>query len=151
MIDADSLIEEYVEMKRYVEEEKPYWMNLTGGTSFGGPLRFELENYFPGAHYKKAIDQVSEEEARDRVRTDGGRQTQYYWVGETGVLYHSEIDGDLVNPFFDTMYDAEQFLESQAEQHGEERYSGMVLRKTGHRKVEEATEVLTSQSGLTDW
>jgi len=26
-----------------VEEEKPYWMNLTGGTTFSGPLRYELE------------------------------------------------------------------------------------------------------------
>ena len=29
--------------------------------------------------------------------------------------------------------------------------SEMVLRKSGNRKVEEATEVLTEQSGLTEW
>jgi hypothetical protein len=51
-----------------VEEEKPYWMNLTGGTSFSGPLRFELENYFPEAHYKQAIDQAFKEKAEDEIR-----------------------------------------------------------------------------------
>jgi len=45
-----------------VEEEKPYWMNLTGGTSFSGELRYELENYFPEAHYKLAVDQALEDE-----------------------------------------------------------------------------------------
>jgi len=45
-----------------VEEEKPYWMNLTGGTTFSGELRYELENYFPEAHYKKAVDQALEDE-----------------------------------------------------------------------------------------
>jgi len=59
-----------VEEKQFVEEEKPYWMNLTGGTSFSGELRCELENYFPDAHYKQAIDQAIEEEARQRLQPD---------------------------------------------------------------------------------
>jgi hypothetical protein len=41
-----------------VEEEKPYWLNLRGGTNFSGELRYELENYFPEAHYKLAVDEA---------------------------------------------------------------------------------------------
>jgi hypothetical protein len=65
-------LEEYVEEKRYVEEEKPYWMNLTGGTSFSGELRYELENYFPEAHYKLAVDQAFEEIVEDELYAKGG-------------------------------------------------------------------------------
>jgi hypothetical protein len=65
--DAERLIQEYVETKQFVDEEKPYWMNLTGGTTFSGELRYELENYFPEAHYKQAIDQALEEEAREHL------------------------------------------------------------------------------------
>ncbi|MBS8120608.1 hypothetical protein [Haloferax volcanii] len=54
-------------------------MNLTGGTSFSGPLRYELENYFPEAHYKNAIDQAFREEAEEELRPDGGSRTLSYW------------------------------------------------------------------------
>jgi len=133
-----------------VEEEKPYWMNLTGGTSFSGPLRYELENYFPEAHYKKAIDRAFREEAEELV-TDGGSLTQYYWSGEDGVVYHTETEGEMVDPFFNSVDEAERYLENLADTNGREQYDGMVLRKSGNRKVIEATEVLTEQSGLTDW
>jgi len=134
-----------------VEEEKPYWMNLTGGTSFSGPLRFELENYFPEAHYKQAIDQAFEEEAEEELLPDGGSRTQYYWSGDDGVVYHTESGDEMVDPFFDTIDEAERFLQNQADQYGEHRYENMVLRRAGNMKMKEATEVLTEQSGLTDW
>lgn len=67
--DVDELLEEYTEQKQYVEEEKPYWMNLTGGTTFSGPLRFKLENYCPEAHYEKAIDQAFQQKAEQQVKT----------------------------------------------------------------------------------
>jgi len=54
------LLREYTEQKQYVESEKPYWINLTGGTTFSGPLRYQLENYFPETHYKKAVDHIDE-------------------------------------------------------------------------------------------
>lgn len=126
-------------------------MNLTGGTSFSGPMRFELENYFPEAHYKQAIDQAFQREADEEVLSDGGSRTQYYWSGDEGVVYHTEAGEDLVDPFFGSVEEAEQYLESLADRHGKERYTGMVLRESGDRKVEEATEVLTEQSGLTEW
>lgn len=72
-------------------------------------------------------------------------------MGDGGVLYHTANGDDKVDPFFDSVEDAERFLERQAEQHGEDRYQGMVLRKTGNRKVEEATDVLTDQSGIGDF
>ena len=50
-----------------------------------------------------------------------------------------------------SLEEAEQYLETLADTHGRSRYEGLVLRKSGNRKVMEATEVLTEQSGLTDW
>lgn len=105
--DVDDLIDEFVEQKQYVEEEKPYWINLTGGTSFSGPLRYELENYFPEAHYKKAIDQAFQDEAEEKLKTDGGSRTQYYWSGENGIVYHTEAEDELVDPFFSSIDAAE--------------------------------------------
>jgi hypothetical protein len=145
------LIEEYAEEKMFVEEEKPYWLNLTGGTSFSGELRFELENYFPEAHYKQAVDDAFHEEVEEEIRPDGGSLTQYYWSGEEGIVYHTETDGEMVDPFFNTVEEAEQYLETLADTHGKNQYEGLVLRKSGNRKVMEATDVLTEQSGLTDW
>jgi hypothetical protein len=72
MIDVDELVAEYVEEKRFVEEEKPYWLNLTGGTGFSGELRYELENYFPEAHYREAVDRAFEQLAEDELSANGG-------------------------------------------------------------------------------
>lgn len=69
---TQELIDEFFEQKQYVEEEKPYWINLTGGTTHSGPLRYELENYFPEAHYRKAIDQAFQEIAEDKLYAKGG-------------------------------------------------------------------------------
>ncbi|GCF16241.1 hypothetical protein Harman_41760 [Haloarcula mannanilytica] len=140
---------EYAETKRYVENRKPSWLFVDAARS--SELKYGLFNYFPEAHYSKAVDQALKEEVEDRLETDGGRRTQYYWVGDEGVLYHTQRQEDVVVPFFDTVRDAERFLESQADRYGEDRYTGMVLRKTGNQKVEEAVEVLTSQSGLEDF
>ena len=134
-----------------MEEEKPYWMNLTGGTSFSGPLRFELENYFPDAHYKQAINQAFEKQAEEELLPDGGSLTRYYWSGEDGVVYHTETEGEMVDPFFNSVDEAERYLESLADTNGKEQYDGLVLRKSGNLKIMEATKVLTKQSGLTDW
>jgi len=150
-IDVDELIDEYTQQKQYVEEEKPYWVNLTGGTTTSGELRYELENYFPEAHYKKAIDQALQKEATDQLRPDGGSTTQYYWSGENGVIYHTELEEGMVDPFFNTQQEAEQYLETLATHHNQEQYTSMVLRKTGNQKVIEATEVLTQQSNLNNW
>jgi len=159
--DIDQLIEEYTEEKQYVDEEKPYWMNLTGGTSFSGPLRYELENYFPAAHHKKAIDEAFHRLAEDGLETDGGtislhqdgrRNNVYYWVNpDTGAaLYHTEANGEEANPFFASVGDAEQFLEKQVENRREE-YENLSLYKARIEKIEDAVEVLMDQSGINDF
>ena len=136
-------------------------MNLTGGTTFSGPLRYKLENYFPEAHYKKAVDQAFDEETAKRLETDGGgstlhsdgrRSNVYYWVNpDTGAaLYHTEINGDEAHPFFSSINEAEDFLENRADDE-EERYQGFSLYKAKIRKVEDAVEVLMNQSDINDF
>lgn len=60
-----ALIDEYVEQKEFVEKKKPYWL------SFEAPRRsktgYFLFNYFPAAHYEKAIDQAFEELAEENI------------------------------------------------------------------------------------
>jgi len=82
---------------------------------------------------------------------DGGSRAQYYWSGESGVVYHTETEDEMVDPFFGSVDEAERYLESLADRHGNQRYEGLVLGKSGNRKVKEATEVLTEQSGLGDF
>lgn len=138
-------------------------MNVTGGTRFSGPRRIELENYFPAAHYRKALDQAFEALAEERLETDGGkpsnihtdgrRSTAYYWLNpDTGAaLYHTTFNGDEANLFFPSVGEAERFLEQQAQRHDQERYQGMSLYKAKVSKVEDAVEVLMDQSGINDF
>ena len=149
--DLEDLVEQYFVEKRFVEEESRYWKDLVGGTAFSGELRFEKGSYFPEAHYEMAFVEADDREFGEELLPDGGSKTQYYWSGEDGILYHTSKGEDMVVPFFNTVDDAEQFLENQASQHGKDRYSSMVLRKSGNRKVEEATDVLTEQSGIDDY
>jgi hypothetical protein len=57
----------------------------------------------------------------------------------------------MADPFFGSIDEAERYLKGLADLHGKEQYENMVLRKSGNRKVMEATEVLTEQSGLVDF
>lgn len=142
-------MEEYAEEKRYVEEEKPYWLNLTGGTNTSGELRFELENYFPEAHYRRAVDQAFQEKVDDELLPDGGR-AQYYRSGEKGLVYHMETENRMIDSSFGSTSRTERDSENLADRHGKEQYTSLVLRKFGKKKIQEATEVLTEQSGLGD-
>lgn len=131
----------------------PYILNLRN--PWDGEMYVHLED--PAPHqvffHNKAIEEYAEELGLDdhELIPDGGQRTQYYWSGENGILYHTEQGEDIVDPFFDSEEEADRFLDNQAEKLGEDRYSGMVLRKTGNQKVKEATDVLTSQSGIADF
>lgn len=144
--DVDAILQEYVEY-RLLFEDKPYWLFLDSQEE----LKWETFSYFPEAHYNQEISKRVREEWSEEVLPDGGTRTQYYWSGENGVIYHTETGDDLVDPFFGSIDEAEQYLENLADRHSKEQYDSLVLRKSGNRKVKEATEVLTEQSGLTDW
>jgi hypothetical protein len=80
--------------------------------------------------------------------------TQYYWRGKQGIAYHTDLSNgelDVVDPFFDSVEAAESYLERQNENTGNGTYEDMVLYDTGGRRIEEAVEVLTDQSGFTDF
>jgi hypothetical protein len=109
------LLNEYHAEKRYVDEEKPYWLVLDAEDE----LSWELFNYFPDAHYRQAIDDMRdaahpkrEEHTSDAdesaLRRDGGgiartpREQYVLYVGEL-----AETD-DL-----DTMLSYEEWLEEE--------------------------------------
>jgi len=144
--DVDQILQEYVE-ERLLFEDKPYWLFLDAEDE----LKWETFAYFPEAHYNREIGDRIRNQWEDEILPDGGTRTQYYWSGEDGVVYHTETNGEMVDPFFNTVEEAERYLETLADMNGRDQYDNLVLRKSGNRKVEEATEVLTQQSGLTDW
>ncbi|MXR40072.1 hypothetical protein GRX01_01685 [Halobaculum sp. WSA2] len=142
-----------------MEEEKPYWMNLTGGTTFSGMLRFKLENYFPEAHYRKSLKELEGDEevvldgGKSNLHTDGRRNTVYYWLNpDTGAaLYHTEVNGEEADPFFGSTTEAEDYLDTRSNSNTQEMYEGFSLYKARVEKIEDAVEVLTSQSGIQDF
>jgi hypothetical protein len=73
---------------------------------------------------------------------------RYYWSTDNGVLFHTGVGDERVNPFFDTVDEAEDFLQKRADMNGQNKYSGATLRVAGGEKVMEATNVLTSQAGI---
>ncbi|WP_248896103.1 hypothetical protein [Haloplanus halobius] len=139
-------MEEYVD-ERHRFQRKPYWLFLDAQDE----LQWETFAYFPEAHYNREISKRIKEEWEQEILPDGGSRTQYYWSGEEGIVYHTDAGDEMVDPFFGSIEEAEHYLENLADRHGKEQYIGLVLRKSGNRKVEEATEVLTEQSGLADW
>lgn len=72
-MNADELIDKYLEEKDYTENRKPYWLFVDAQKN----LQYRLFNYFPEAHYKNAIDQALEQEAEERVRDN--RRTHHYY------------------------------------------------------------------------
>jgi len=134
---------------------EPYVINFRD--PWDDEMKFEYED--PAPHqiffYNQAIEDLAENLGVDidnhELIPDGGRRTKYYWSGQDGILYHTEKGDDMVIPFFNSEEDAGDFIERQAEENGKERYEGMVLRKTGDRKVAEAKDFIYSDSQLTDF
>lgn len=157
MSEADELLNEYVEQKQYVEDEKPYWLSLRHPRR--EEMQWDLFNYFPEAHYEMAVDQALMDQVLEpdggttnNLHRDDRRSKVYYWLNpETGAaLYHTEAHGEEANPFFGSANEAEQFLEKHAE-NDSERYKGMSLYQARTKKVEDAVEVLLDQSGINDF
>jgi|GEM_PF-4061402 hypothetical protein len=73
------------------------------------------------------VDEREVELYGDEMLADGGSQTQYYWSGDEGVVYHSESGDGLVDSFFGSVDEAEQCLESLADLHSEKQYTGLAL------------------------
>lgn len=154
---VDDLVDEYVETKQFVEEEKPYWVFLDAER--GQELRYGLFNYFPAAHYKRAIDHALEQavaEEDEQLVPDGGRYTEtlYAWYDPDTDTYltHAEAGDEFATPFFEEEEAARRFLDHRArEVDDNDRFDGLSLQKLRAKKIGEAVEVLTDQSGIHDF
>lgn len=82
----------------------------------------------------------------DLELTDGGRysETHYAWYNpETdSYLYHTEVNGEYANPFFDDEDEARAFLELQAEAGTKEAYMNLSPHQLLPNKVGKVVEVL---------
>lgn len=157
--DADQIVDDvdrYLAAKEYVEEHKPYWMNLRAPRN--GELYWDLSTIFPDWHYRQGIQSFDD----DNLRSDGGyhdlhngkqRATVYYWLNpETGsALEHTTVGDEQTIPFFAEQDQAKDYLEKRAEQSADTDYSELSLYKARVRKVGDAVEVLTDQAGIGDF
>lgn len=125
-----------------------------------GELQYATFRYLPEHHFRRAYDRLT---IQEELEPDGGhdilhkgtrRTTVYYWLDPaTGAaLYHTGAYDDEADPFFDSMEEAETFLEQQADQ-GEaaDRYEAASLYKARTRKVEDAKDVLLDQAGIDEF
>lgn len=87
------------------------------------------------------------------LHTDQRRNTVYYWVHpDTGAaLYHTGVGEDTAIPFFDDVGAAETYLEQRAERDDSNEYDQYSLYEAKTRKVMDAVDVLTDQSGIVDF
>ena len=159
---ADQLYELVAEreyMAEYVEHRKPYWRTLRHPRN--GAMQWDLWNYAPLAHYDRAIEETRERLASE-VRTDGGysdlhdgtrKATVYYWLDpDTGAaLEHTGVNDESTVPFFPDEEAAEAYLERRAGSEGDQQYEHLSLYKARTRKVGDAVDVLTDQSGIEDF
>jgi hypothetical protein len=132
-----------------------------------GEMQYELNNYFPEAHYKLAIDEALEREIRedlidedddfDEMLPDGGRPRKYFfaWRDENGeYLSDKTVNGDAADVAYSSVEEAEQSLERLIDTNPEQqdRYKSASLYKIKQvEKVMEGVEVMTEQQGLTDF
>ena len=83
-------------------------------------------------------DLETESQALEKLREDGppdvGSQTQYCWGGQDGVVYHTETEGEIVDPFFNSVDEDEHYLESLADITGKAQYTGLGYR-IPHRTI----------------
>lgn len=110
-------------------------------------------DYKPIGLYEQRIQTLEAETGDlDVLLTDGGKNsTQFYWSGQDGVLYHTEVGPNLVKIHYNSEDEAVRHIENEADKYGEEMFSGMVLRKTGNQKVMEVDDVLTTQQDLMEY
>lgn len=146
-------------MADYVANRKPYWLGFRHPRD--GEMRWDLWNYAPLAHYDRVIEQTRER-LEAEPRTDGGssnlhqgttRATVYYWLDpDTGAaLYHTGVNEEKMIPFFPNEEAAQDYLERRAEADGDEPFENLSLYKARTRKVGDAVDVLTDQSGIEDF
>jgi hypothetical protein len=144
---------EYVEAVR--RSEAP-WLYVQQPRD--GELQFETFSYVPEDHFRTAYDRLT---AQD-VESDGGysdlhsgttRVTVYYWYDpDTGaVLEHTGVNDEQTVPFFPDEAAAHDYLEHRDDAVEEDQYDGLSLYKARTRKVGDAVDVLTDQSGIDEF
>jgi hypothetical protein len=138
-------------------------MNLRN--PYDGELQWELNTYFPDFHYREAIEDAGyqlDDTGEPELRTDGGfddlhngKRTSkvYYWLDpDTGsALEHTGVNDEQTIPFFPDEESAEAYLERRADNGDKETYEGFSLYEARAKKVGDAVDVLTDQSGIEDF
>lgn len=141
------------EATRYADAVQPYWLSLRQPRD--GELQWTLFDYFPAAHYRRALRDTE-------LEPDGGYDTQhsgtrpatvYYWLNpETGAaLYHTGVNDEETIPFFPDDTTARDYLAKRAATGDKAPYKGLSLYKARTRKVGDAVDVLTDQAGFDDF
>ena len=84
------------------------------------------------------------------------RNTEYYWRTRGGNIPHTTStvgDGslELADCYFDTVEDAERYLENLHDQGQLDEIEGATMYATDGEKMMEDTDVITEQAGFNDY
>jgi hypothetical protein len=111
----DELLDEHTRQKEFATERKPYWLFVDAAR--GTSLSYSLFNYFPEAHYRRAIDTALHGD-RDDVEPDGGSDRAYFWYDtETNAVLQEEVAPSQLEGLFHWKPDAIAFLTGYARHH----------------------------------
>lgn len=111
----DELRDEYARQKEFTTERKPYWLFVDAARDES--LSYGLFNYFPEAHYQKAIDAARHDDSDD-IEPDGVSDTAYFWYDtETNAVLQEEVAPSQLEGLFHWKSDAISFLTGYAKHH----------------------------------
>jgi len=137
------LIDEYAEMKTYVAEEKPLWVYLDTRTE--SEIALETFQYFPEAHYKRAIDHAVDRATAPPVEADGGDNRLYFWYNtETNGVVQEFRDEEPYTWFgvFDQQEEALSFMQEYRDTHSLTDISDLQLYEAEVTAVGDGEELL---------
>jgi hypothetical protein len=154
-VNADAVRQLGLEYVEAIRRSEAAWLYVQ--QPWDGELQYETFSYVPEYHFRTAYDRLTGE-----VEPDGGyrdlhsgttRATVYYWYDpDTGaVLEHTGVNDEQTVPFFPDEETAHDYLEHRTDTVDADRYEGLSLYKARTRKVRDAVDVLTDQSGIDDF
>jgi hypothetical protein len=137
------LIDEYAETKSYVAAEKPYWVYLDAQTE--SEITLGTFQYFPEAHYKRAIDHAIDRVTAPPVEADGGDNRLYFWYNtETNAVVQEFREEEPYTWFgvFEQQEEALSFMQEYRDDHNLPDISDLQLYEANVAVVGDGEELL---------
>lgn len=130
-------------MKTYVSEEKPFWVYVDAQTD--SEIELDTFQYFPEAHYKRAIDHAISRATAPPVEADGGDNRLYFWYNtQTNAVVQDFHEEEPYTWFgiFDQQEEALSFMQEYRNDHNLPDVSDLQLYEANVTVVGDGEELL---------